>query len=213
MFGSRRNYLKWFELHIPNSLFWDWHRCFVFHRLSLTIIRSGLGVPLWLQDNRISAVAGGSIKTASVQINRGEIYWDKFRPTKDTFEWLASKYGSGLQRVRELQGLVGADLLPDYLLDFMEALSPSGDDSVVVHELMKITEAYGTADVGNIVRSKGFIGRNQLQRSIYPKAIHHLFIIANPDGYARVYYHYDPDLNNPAVRTRKLTFTGRRRVK
>lgn len=211
MFGSRLNYLKWFELHIPGSLFWDWHRCFVFHRLSLTIIRSGQGVPLWLQDNRISAVASGSIKTASVQINRGEIYWDKFELSMEARTWLKSSFGTGVQRVAELQLLVGEELLPPYLMQFIETLSPNGDDSVVVHELMEIAENYSSADVGNIVRSKGFFGASQIQRNIYPKAIHHIFVVANHLGFARVYYRYDPDLSNPDVRTRRLTFAGRRR--
>ena len=35
MFGLRSNYLEHFELSIPEQLYIDWHRCFVYHKLSL----------------------------------------------------------------------------------------------------------------------------------------------------------------------------------
>lgn len=41
MFGSRGKYLKYFELTIPEQLYKDWHRCFVFHRLALDSVKSG----------------------------------------------------------------------------------------------------------------------------------------------------------------------------
>lgn len=42
MFGSRGAYLAHFELTIPIALYADWHRCFVYHRLALASIDSGL---------------------------------------------------------------------------------------------------------------------------------------------------------------------------
>ena len=39
MFGSRGDYLHFFELTIPQSLYLDWHRCFDFHRLALDAMR------------------------------------------------------------------------------------------------------------------------------------------------------------------------------
>jgi hypothetical protein len=49
--------LEQFELTIPNQLYVDWHRCFVFHKLALEAIRAGLGSPVWLGDDRIAPVA------------------------------------------------------------------------------------------------------------------------------------------------------------
>lgn len=40
MFGNRSKYLKYFELWIPEQLYLDWHRCFVYHQLSLEAIRA-----------------------------------------------------------------------------------------------------------------------------------------------------------------------------
>src|SRR3546814_19609708 len=39
MFGNRGDYLRFFELTIPEALYLDWHRCFVFHRLALAAIK------------------------------------------------------------------------------------------------------------------------------------------------------------------------------
>jgi hypothetical protein len=43
MFGARGKYLSHFELTIPDHLYTDWHRCFVFHRLALFAIQRNLG--------------------------------------------------------------------------------------------------------------------------------------------------------------------------
>jgi len=37
MFGSRKAHIHYFELTIPDQLYADWHRCFVFHRLALIV--------------------------------------------------------------------------------------------------------------------------------------------------------------------------------
>ncbi len=67
MFGSRKAYLKHFELTIPEPLFVDWHRCFVFHKLALAAICDGLGSPVWLADshNSLRLHLGASIGQAS----------------------------------------------------------------------------------------------------------------------------------------------------
>src|SRR4029079_1295872 len=42
-FGSRGDYLDYVELTMPERLYGDWHRCFVFHRLALEAIKEGQG--------------------------------------------------------------------------------------------------------------------------------------------------------------------------
>jgi len=48
MFGSRGNYLKYFELTIPKNLYLDWQTCFIFHRLSLEARKQNKTSPVWL---------------------------------------------------------------------------------------------------------------------------------------------------------------------
>ena len=78
MFGVRNDYLEHFELSIPSNLYNDWHRCFVYHKLSLDGARNG-NPPIWVTDKRVSAVAGPSIDKANVyHTNRREMSFDLF---------------------------------------------------------------------------------------------------------------------------------------
>ena len=82
MFGSRNEYLQYFELTIPENLFFDWHKCFVFHRLALESIKSG-NVPVWLEDNRVAVVSTASIDKATVSIDSGEMGFGIFDRTTE----------------------------------------------------------------------------------------------------------------------------------
>lgn len=208
MFGSRGDYLQWFELHIPKDLYLDWQRCFVFHRLSLRGIREGLGAPLWLQDNRIQPVASPSIKRSAVQWRSGEMYWEKFALTDRVRELVAGS-SHGLAIAERLQAAVGGDYFPPHLIDFIRNFLPNGDDSVVVHALKEISPSYATADSSEITRAKGLLGRNQLERTSYPRAVHHIKVFSNPQQEARIYYRYSPNPGDVNVTSRNLTFIAR----
>ena len=85
MFGVRNNYLKHFELSIPSHLYNDWHRCFVYHKLSLDGARNG-NPPIWVTDKRVSAVATSSIdKTNVYYTNRSEMSFDLFKITEKIY--------------------------------------------------------------------------------------------------------------------------------
>jgi hypothetical protein len=58
MFGSRSPYLDHFELHIPKSLYQDWHTAFYLHRLGMASLKTG--EPIWYENDRTSAVASTS---------------------------------------------------------------------------------------------------------------------------------------------------------
>jgi hypothetical protein len=208
MFGSRGDYLEWFELTIPETLYFDWQRCFVFHRLSLSGIRRGFGAPIWIQDSRVKPVTTQSIKQAAVQWNSGEMYWEKF-PLTDRVEGLIGSGGKGFDLVEKLSEEVGEGALPSHVLDFMRHFQPYGADSIAVHEVREISPSYTSADAENITRQKGFIGSSELERPKYPKAIHHIKAFSNSSGMARVYYKYAPDQGDLRVNGRKLSFIAR----
>lgn len=192
MFGSREKYLEWFELYIPKDLYSDWLKCFVFHKLSLSGIRSSLGAPLWLEDNRVRPATPASIKRAAVQWQSGEMYWEIFDLT-DAIKTIVGDGGNGIGNLRTLATTLGGDSLPDYVLEFIENFSPNGDASVALHPTHEILPSYKSADAKNITRAKGFIGAGEMEPTKYPQAIHHVKIFANQDGKARVYYKYSPD--------------------
>ena len=115
MFGSRGDYLEFMELHIPDRLYLDWHRCFVFHRLSLEAIRAGKGTPVWLEDKRVKAVASASIDKTTVAFDSGEMSFEVFdytqevedivnsgKNSEDTLLDLANTLGSSCQELCKL---------------------------------------------------------------------------------------------------------------
>jgi hypothetical protein len=68
-----------------------------------------------------------------------------------------------------------------------------GDKSVAVHPPSSIggyEEKAGEMDKATITRTKGFIGKSQMEVNKYPDAIHHINIFKNDAGKARVFYKY-----------------------
>jgi hypothetical protein len=189
MFGSRKAYLRHFELTIPNQLYVDWHRCFVFHKLALAAIKAGLGSPVWLGDNRISTVASASIDEANVSLDRGEMSFRLF----DFDSRLGDIIRAGtspLSTLRQIQKHIGDKALPDYVIRYVEATLPAGSNSIAIHEpvsIAKYADAEGL-DKAKIERRRGFFGKSQQNK--FPGATHHFAIFHNGRGKARVIYKF-----------------------
>lgn len=195
MFGSRKDYLKYFELIIPQSLFLDWQKCFIFHRLSLESRKQNRRTPVWLDGDRISAAASSSIDKTNVSVDRGEMSFELFDydGTKVRLGEILAGGGTGLEKLQQLSELLGADALPGYLLNYIASFCPEGDRSLVVHAPRSIagyTEKKGEMDKATITRSKGFIGDREMEVTRYPNAIHHVNVLFNDTGKARVFYRY-----------------------
>jgi len=195
MFGSRKDYMKYFELIIPKSLFLDWQKCFIFHRLSLEARKQNKRCPVWLDGERITAVSSASIDKTTVQVDRGEMSFDlfDFNGTKPAIEGIVQRGGTSLQKVKALSQLVGINSLPGYLINYIESFRPAGDASIAVHMPRSIkgyTERAGEMDKATITRSKGFIGDREMEVDRFPNAVHHINILFNEAGKARVFYRY-----------------------
>lgn len=188
MFGARGRYLEHFELTIPSSLYDDWHRCFVFHRLALQAIEGNSVSPVWLGDPRISIASASSIDRATVDLFRGEMSFQIF--DCDDFPRLDSVVRQDPRSVDTLRALeqeIGASL-PGYLIEYLDASQLEKPGTLAIHTSSSI-ENYGpSADQDLISRAKGFIGRPQLEPNRFPDAIHHIKILHNGKGRARVFY-------------------------
>lgn len=192
MFGGRGDYLDYFELTIPEQLYLDWHRCFVFHRLALTAIKEGKGSPVWLADKRVSAVATTSIDKSTVSMDRGEMAFSIFK-YDESLEEIIDEDVSVFDRLNNLRKKIGEDSFPEYLISFIRRVCPDDDKSVALHPSSSI-ENYKKADgldKEKIERKKGFFGSPQMQREKHPKAVHHLKIFFNGKGKARLFYKFD----------------------
>lgn len=191
MFGSRGEYLPHFELTIPENLFEDWHRCFVFHRLALSAIHRKLGAPVWLTDHRISAVSGASIDRSTVDIDRGEMAFRLFE-FNHQYDQIVSSGEPVIQKLERLAANMSNGVFPPYLKEFIVRTSPDPEQQIALHPSASIA-GYTSDDVDKekIERRRGFMGRSQLERNRYPDAIHHIKVFWNAEGKARLYYKFE----------------------
>jgi hypothetical protein len=193
MFGVRAYDMRQFELTIPEALYGDWHRCFVFHRLALETIRAGNESPVWLGDRRISTAAGSSIHRARLDMNAGEMSFGQFKHTAQ-IESVLLDAADPIARLRSVQQLVGSAALPDVLIRFIERFSPHGQASTAIHESKSIMN-YDDADVEAISRTKGLIGKSDREERRFPQALHHIKVFFNDKGAARLFYRYQGSIS------------------
>ena len=197
MFGSRGSYLKYFELTIPKSLYLDWQKCFIFHRLSLASRKQNKLSPVWLDGERITAVASASIDKTHVSVDKGEMSFDLFDCPLEFLEELKALISQPikpLQKIKAMAEILDKNCLPKYLINFIETFCPCGDASIAVHPPNFIggyTDKPGEMDRATITRTKGFIGAPQMEISKYPDAIHHINLFYNDTSKARVIYKFE----------------------
>jgi hypothetical protein len=187
MFGSRGDYLDFFELTIPQTLYVDWHRCFVFHRLALSAIKDGHGSLVWIGDTRIAPVASNSIDRSTVDLNRGEMSFGLFKYSTEVDELLKSGAPAS-SKMLGLEELLGEQAFPGYLRRFIERTSVAHPGAVFVHAPMDIS-GYSDPGVENVQRTKGFVGTNQLAKAPVG-TVHHLFVAHHGSNNARLLYKF-----------------------
>lgn len=193
MFGARGQYLRFFELTIPEKLYLDWHRCFVFHRLALESTKNG-NAPVWLEDSRIKAVSSSSIDKTTVAMDSGEMSFEIFAYTKEIEQIIDNETLNSIDKLKNLQQKLGSSKLPPYLKTFIENFSPDGRLSLAIHQSTDISNRGDDTDKEKIERSKGLIGTTELEENKYPHAIHHIKIFYNSNSKARVFYKYVADI-------------------
>ena len=188
MFGARGKYLQHFELTIPEHLYENWHRCFVFHRLSLASIANGKGSPVWLSDSRIAAVAASSIDRSTVDIDRGEMGFALF-DFEDKLDELVASDESVLDKLNSLHDRLGDDAFPEYIKRFIVRTSPDVETAVGIQQSARVYPMMTGEEKAGIYRQKGLMGASQLRGG--PDTIHFLKIFKNDEGKGRLYYKFD----------------------
>ncbi|MER8651195.1 MULTISPECIES: Z1 domain-containing protein [unclassified Mesorhizobium] len=184
MFGARNKYLKHFELSIPQALYNDWQRCFVFHRLSLRSIENKLQAPAWVGDKRIAVAAPSSIDQTTVQVDKGEMSFAMFAwdPQLDD---IAAAAPHSITSLTAMQQIVGEEGLPSYLIEFLQQYDDQG--KLAIHTSYQLQRYQGEV-MDKIERRQGFLGNNQLEPVKFPDGIHHVRIIRNSSAKARVFF-------------------------
>lgn len=189
MFGARGKYLRFFELTIPSQLYADWQKCFVFHRLALKSIEAGRGAPVWLSNNRISAVASSSIDRANVALDSGEMSYATFDygATSAAINAIIESQSNPVSKISKLQQLLGDAALPQYLMEFIKANVTQPNVQIMIHPPLSIA-GMKDADQVAISRRKGFMGGANFTG--HPEVAHHIRVHYNAKGKGRVFYKY-----------------------
>lgn len=189
MFGNRGKYLSLFELSIPKQLYLDWQKCFALHKLALDSIKCG-NPPVWLEDNRIKVAASSSIAKTTVEMNSGEMSFEVFN-YKPEIDQIISQTIISIDKLHKLHSLLGDNVLPNHLIDFIMHFSPDGSDSLAIHETTDISNRGQDTDKVNISRAKGLIGTQEMEKNRLPHAIHHIKIFYNKETLkARIFYRF-----------------------
>jgi len=185
MFGNRGKYLKYFELRIPGQLYLDWHRCFVYHQLSLEAIKADKKAPVWISDSRVQPVAAGSIDKRSVVIDAGEMYFAKFTLTEDLAKLIKDTHLSEIDRLQKIYDNYGEKVLPAYVMSFIQINSYPGN--ITIHAIRTVGKDASYHDT--LYRPRGVMGGTDYIGK-YPNALHHFMIITNTRNEARMAYRY-----------------------
>jgi len=189
MFGDRGNYLAYFELTIPEHLYFDWHKCFIFHRLSLEAAVAG-NAPVWFEDSRVRAVSASSVDKTTVSMDNGEMSFAIFDYSKDV-ENIITGLKNPFGILTNLHKFLGSDCLPEYLINFITGFSQDGLHSLAIHPSTDISNRGPDTDKEKIQRPKGFIGNSEMEKEKYPHAIHHIKIFFNSkNSKTRIFYRY-----------------------
>jgi hypothetical protein len=185
MFGNRSKYLKYFELWIPEQLYLDWHRCFVYHQLSLEAIKADKKAPVWISDDRIQPVAPGSIDKSSVVTDTGEMYFAKFNLNEDTVKLIEAQNLSEVDKIQKINDMHGEKVLPSYVINFIRINPYPGH--IAIHDIRQVRPDSGYHDT--LIRPQGALGGTDYIDK-FQNAVHHFMVITNTRKEARIVYRY-----------------------
>jgi transcriptional/translational regulatory protein YebC/TACO1 len=175
MFGSRGEYLDTFELIIPEDLYRDWHKCFVFHRLSLEPIKAGGIPPVWAHGARILPTARGSIDRDTVIVDAGEMKFEIFTYSSHRIEQIVASGKPAIEMLKELKTALG-NAFPQFILDYV--LKAVGNDNELI-ALYGPMDVSGWRDVNQrlLIRPRNFIALNAGVKKRFPRAEHHIQVV------------------------------------
>jgi hypothetical protein len=185
MFGSRGNYLNHFELTIPQNLFLDWHRCFVYHRLALASIDSDLGSPVWISDKRIAAVASPSIDQATVDMDKGEMSFAMF-DFDSTLDDLVDEDLPAPEMIGRLAEMLPEASFPSYLQQFILQSTATGKLGLKVFKSATVFPKMTPEEKSRIERRRGFLTIREEDRE--GGNAHFIRIYRNDEGKSRLFY-------------------------
>jgi len=189
MFGSRKTYLKFFQLWISPELFSDWQRCFIFHYISLETLKETEMAPIWLSGGRVVPTAGPSIDRRNIFVSSGEVVSKKFLFLKhgdDLTNIINDKNTSELEKLKKIGGIVDEDFLK-VIINFV--VVTSGESSRNINFIPTRDVQEGSSYHDTLFRKVGIMGGEDYKNT---NRDHHIMVIKNKKHEARIVYKYSP---------------------
>ncbi|MDA9189952.1 hypothetical protein N9P07_00795 [Alphaproteobacteria bacterium] len=197
MFGTRPR-SEFFELCVPETLFFDWANCFQDHELSLRLARAG--VYQHVQSGRTNVVDRGAIDNKNITTEKSErVVGNILRLNKEIESKLIfHDRTKPLQLIKELiaKNLITYDHFPESLIIFLEETSFANqkDIFIVLREEKGVStiqniERYKDGDPETITRTRGGIVHAMLnKRKEYDLNNHFILPIKNEKNEFRFLY-------------------------
>lgn len=187
MFGTRWKYLKYFMLFIPEWLFIDWQRAFIYHRFALETIKDGNWI-VWLEDPRISAAASTSIDKVNIWIDTWEISYNiiKYSSIRDIIEEENKiTWEVALSQLEKIHNKLWDIALPEFLINFIKN-NPNSESIIFVNPLP--IDKF-EMDKENIIRQRKWLISDIIRAN--PWYLHYFRILYySKTDTARIFYRY-----------------------
>ena len=202
MFGSRGKYKDFFELSIPKSLFEDWHRCFIFHDLSLKSLKSNDegAAPVWISSQRVKPASSSSIDKKNILTDKNEMYFPMFDYASIFSDIISKKGISNIQKLKEVNRLYGGSVVPLFLINFIVYSGMTADKDIAFHPIRMVSKTDDLEYKDFLYRSRGVFGGTEMVA--FPNAKHHIMLIRNEAGKCRFVYYFKDSLKKANYRLR-----------
>ena len=189
MFGSRKTYLKFFQLWISPELFADWQRCFIYHYISLETLKETEMAPIWLSGGRVIPTSGSSIDRRNIFVSSGEVVSKKFHFSKHGDQLtniINDKNTPELEKLKSISEIIAGDFLK-VIINFV--VLTSGESSRNINFIPTRNVQQGSSYHDTLFRDEGIMGGHDYKNT---NRDHHVMIIKNKKQEARIVYKYSP---------------------
>jgi hypothetical protein len=146
-----------------------------------------MGSPVWIADQRISAVAGASIDRSTVDMDKGEMSFAMF-DFNAAIDELANGESDPNKIVDHLAELLG-DAFPPYLRTFIRQSIARGRCGLKLFPSGHVFPGMTDEEKERIERRQGFLTIRDQDR--VGNVIHFLRVFKNDQGRARLFYKFD----------------------
>ncbi len=189
MFWARWKILEYFDLTIPKTLYQDWHRAFVYHRLALDSLKNWELV--WFEDTRISSVANASKDETNISFSKWEMSFEIFDYDEKIDDIINNKAYDWIEKLIQIKKIIWKIGIPNYLIDFIKKNTYWNSLLVWLYESLDVKTRWDYVDKENIINKKSSFLSDLFKKNRDDWTLHKLRIFYYSETWkARLFYKY-----------------------